>query len=374
MNLDGGAQTAGRFAKWARQKVASAAFGAFLAVLGVFTGFVGSIYTPELKTAVETAVAFRSNHLGVALFLVCGCVTAVCVFWRQSVIDENREGVQNRFDAAATEVAESIQTLRSLPEPSFLTEFNHIFSTNVARAEKLNSFAARLQGTTVVLEGFAALAQKFDGTGDARFAANLMLFLTGEHARPWIEKLSFFDGDPSKLDGLLALPVELAALSKGPDDKIPEFALPVPKDRGTAKANGGSGWTTLPGAPAAFSNCQFEHYASTSELHKWCEDFGDFTNAVKRQVREHFSAHGSEIAGFMCIPILNPKQSDAPLGILNIHWNKCARIGIGRAAELFAAATLPLQVILGRLAAELLDERPPVPGEKLSAPPPAPPA
>jgi len=325
MNGEGGEQRAlaerGKFQKRSlrRRVLASPLSGAVIALFGILTGFVGSIYATELKCAVEAVLPFTSNH-AVLVFGLGVVVIAGLVFGRQMVVDDAREHVQKRFDTTAKEVASSIETLRSLPDHSFLSEFNLLFRTNTTEAEKLTDVDAQLDGMLVALQGFAELAEKFDGSIGARFAANLMLFVSAENAKPWHASLSFFDGDPQKLDGVLVLLPELAAVSGGVDSTMAQFCLPVPREHGTPKSpKGVGGWKTLPGAPTAYVNNKFEHYAVTSLLHSWCHDFGDFTDTVKSEIQAHFASLSKEISGFMCIPIEDPYQNGCVIGILNIH-------------------------------------------------------
>lgn len=351
--------------------ITSPLVGTLIVLLGVVTGFVGSIYTIELKMIVQDAIQLTPSR-GAWLFLASVMFTGLAVFMRQRVIDRKREEVQRRFDKAAIDIPELVLTL---PEPSFQGELGIVFEKTASMLRTLTDHQSRAQGVTVVLQGFATLAGKFDGGRlDDRFAANLMVYVEGDDAKPWIPKLKFYDRDPDKLAGVLVLPAEFAALAKE-EDALQEFSLPVPKETGASRETGGTGWRLLPGAPFAHCRNQFEHFATTSELAEWCREFGDFTEGERREIQEYFASSGGTIAGFFSIPIREPGTQYLPvdqrraLGVLNIHWDKCDRLANPHSAKLFAKATFPLQVLLAQVLADLLAERPPVPGMRLSAPP-----
>jgi hypothetical protein len=345
--------------------------GTGVVVLGVLTGFLGSIYTNELKDIVQDAISLTPTG-GAWLFLASVVLTVFLVFKRQRVIDRNREKVQKRFDKAATDIPELVRTL---PEAGFQGEFGIVFEKAASLLRNLTDIPSRAAGVNVLLQGFAALAGKFDGGRTAdRFAANLMVYVEGEAMKPWLAKVKFYDRDPNKLAGLLVLPGEFAATATAEDD-LPEFALPVPQDIGTSTDAGGTGWCVLPGAPFAHCRNQFEHYATTSELDDWCRDFGDFTEVEMAAIRKHFADHADQINGFFSIPIREaitayvPEDKRRPLGVLNIHWDRCDRLSDPRSAKFFQKATFPLQVLLAQVLAELLADRPPEPDTRLSGAP-----
>jgi hypothetical protein len=351
--------------------ITSPSVGTTIVVLGVATGLFGSIYTDELKRILRENLLLSATA-GAWLFVASVAFTACAVFFRQKVIDRKRDQVQKRFDAAADDIPELIRTL---PEPAFQRELGIVFEKTATLMPSLNDLQARAQGVNVALQGFAALAGKFDGGRlDDRFGANLMVYVEGDHVKPWLSKLKFYDRDKTELAGLLVLPAEFAAIANG-EDKLPEFALPVPTDLGTSKESGGHGWRVLPGAPVSFGRNQFEHYSRTSELDEWCRDFGDFTEREKAELREHFKVHAAQISGFFCIPIRAPSTQylsggqRRPLAILNIHWDKCDRLDNPHSAKLFEHATFPLQVLLAQVLVELLKERAPEPDVRLSVTP-----
>src|SRR5882724_8369679 len=307
----------------ARSKLAEAParawFGTLIALLAVLTGALGSLYSVEIRDAVRCVKLTPQS--GPWVFLAGVLVTSLCAFWRQRVVDEKRELVQKRFDKAADEIPELVRTL---PEVGFLHDFGILFEKCVCMARELGTLDARLAGLTLALESFATLAQKFDGSaeGKYRFAANLMVFMQGDDAVAWRPLLKFFDGDPEKLDGLLAFPWEFASAEGGPDNTIEEFAMPIPMpaDCGEAKDANGLGWRVLPGAPMAFHRRRLEHFASTAEVGNWCEQNGDFTRHVKNGLKEHFAKHSNEIGGFFSVPIFSPStelevQRGTPIGV-----------------------------------------------------------
>ena len=59
----------------------------------------------------------------------------------------------------------------------------------------------------------------------------------------------------------------------------------------------------------------------SSEIYKWCEDHGDFTAHVKKQIKEYFSGNGGkQVASFLSIPLMTDRKSK-PIGVINIHKN-----------------------------------------------------
>lgn len=352
--------------------ITSPVVGTLIVVFGVLAGLLGSIYSQELKSIIKRVVSL-SDTQGAGVFWFSVAFIALVVFLRQTVVDRKRDQVQQRFDQAAVQIPELIRTL---PEAAFQREFGIIFEKVATMLPTLNDLNARASGVTIALQGFATLAGKFDGgRPDDRFAANLMVYVEGDDAKPWLTKLKFYDRDKADLAGVLVLPAEFAATPNAADP-LPEFALPVPKNLGQSKEANGLGWRVLPGAPVALGHHQFEHYSTTSKLYDWCKDYGDFTEGEKADIREHFKTHADEISGFFSIPLYTPSTQYMPederecIGVLNIHWDKCDRLDKVHSATLFHKATFPLQVLLAQMLVQLLDERAPLPDVRLSTTPP----
>lgn len=339
--------------------ITSPEVGTIVVVLGILTGLIGSIYPTALQQLVQQCVPVTPRAAAFAFFGFAA-LTGAAVFWRQRVVDVRREAVQRRFDAAAHEIPELIRTL---PDPAFLTNLGVLYQKHALLAADIKDIEKRLEAILVVLQGFAALAQRFDGReAGGRYAANLMVFVSGANAEPWANHVKFFDGNPEKLRGLLVLPRGLSALVDGPDDTLPEFALPVPDEMGEPRHANGHGWKVLPGAPMAFHTKQLEHFQNAAELATFCDDSCDLTKQVKAELREYFIGHAASIGGFLSTAICSPRTGEV-LGVLNVHWDSSWRLSSTHAAQLFKEATFPLQVILAQILEGLLAERPPKPAD-----------
>jgi hypothetical protein len=358
------------------QKAAAVFSGPFagtaILLLGILAGLLGSIYPAELQGFVQTATHLTPTA-GAAAFLLLVPLTAALAFVRQWVVDQKREEVQRRFDAAARDIPELIRTL---PDLEFIDHLGTVLRKHLVLLRALDDLQSRAQGMSTVLSAIAELASKYDRGVGGRYAANLMVFVENSDSRPWRPLVKFFDGDPEQLGGLLVLPRDFTADSDGCEDKcLREFALPVPREAGVKRSAGGDGYRVMPGAPMAYLLRNLEHFKNAAELADFCEKECDFTRLVRSQIKEYFATHASDISGLFSYPVFgrlkvkNGSPHDATrtgeesvLGILNVHWSRPGgRLARPEAAQLFIKATLPLQVIISHLLVDLLEERPPVP-------------
>ena len=140
------------------------------------------------------------------------------------------------------------------------------------------------------------------------------------------------------------------------------MALPVPRENGSDKLKGGTGWLVLPGAPRCYAMRRFEHFHPTSRIKEWCERHADIETGVAAKIQRYFAdEQGSHISGFMSQPLYEPTEDFVPdeqrrvVGVLNVDWSNAQRLNQQGPAEKFTQAIYPMQMLLAQQVARLID-------------------
>ncbi|MFL5306222.1 MAG: hypothetical protein ACJ8F1_13475 [Polyangia bacterium] len=335
--------------------------GTVVTVLGLVTGLLGSLWSTEILEAARLGI--RAQHLARPIkFLVCFTITAFGFYARQLFLDGDRDRAQTALTESQERLEESSRKIpelvRTLPPRDFLADLGIIFEKSLVIAAESASDVEIGESLRLSLEGIATLAQKFDtGPEAATYAANVMLFLPPEKIGGWENHVRFIETGVAaqNLRGLLVLPRSLSATSKGGHDvAIEEFALPIPKETGSDRNTGGTGWRLLPGAPMAFDRKRFEFFVDTRELADWSRQHGDFPQYLVKQLEDYFRENASQIAGFMSVPLFqpttqyNPADNRNAIAVLNVHWSGARRLRYPEAAENFSAVIAPLRALLAK--------------------------
>ena len=179
-------------------------------------------------------------------------VATLLTFFRQGAVDRAAQRVQGslaqsqqRLEDAARGLPELIRTS---PDKNFLWQLGVKFEKCLCVADDAGSDLKDLAAAlTTCLQAVAELARDFDGgTAGIVCCSNLMIFLKPADASKWERALAFTETGVamSSLAGVLALSPIFSGNSEGetPDPRLKEFALPVPRELGTEKPQGGSGW------------------------------------------------------------------------------------------------------------------------------------
>jgi hypothetical protein len=330
----------GKFSNFFRSPWASTIITLFI----IITGGIGSIYSNEIKEVYP----FRWKPMpfsGQAWVFWCLTIVTSCAFYfRQKAEDAHRQEAQELVLARAKELE---RLVRTLPPANFLSVFSELYDT----ADRMETLALGIAPahaekdvlewcTRVVLRLIAILAEKFDGDHPGvRYAANIMLFRSsasleaqekGEIAR----RLEFCDESIAveNLKGVLDLEPKLSTTAEdnnaGPDPNVRPLAIPIPVN---PKVDGR--YKILPGAPHAFVNKEADLYTDTANLGKWCDDYGDFTQEIRRKLTHYFDENKKTIRSFISIPLFRMAEDggdlaeEDPIAVLNIH---SSRVGLLR--------------------------------------------
>jgi hypothetical protein len=345
--------------------VFATALSALLSIAGVYASLVST----ELHDWLRKWLPDPGHRIAMS-----GVVFAVALslfFVRQRVVDKRRERVQSDLERSQQRLEELPDLVRTMPSEPFMQDLGIALEKCQVLHDATTCRAELLDSIRVLLYWVAVLARGFDGTQarNARFATNVMIFISAQDAGAWDEKITFASPGTalSGLEGVLALCCDLTSLDTGDlDDQVPEIALPVPKQIGTPKDLGGNGWQALPGAPMAYSQKRFEHFERAAQMADWVRDYGNFPPSVAHEIEAYFGDNPL-IAGFLAVPIFEPvaeytdRERRKVLAVLNLHWSAAARLRRDRAAALFAESIFPLRLLLAKQIERLLSEGTPVP-------------
>ena len=301
-----------------------------ITVLGVMTGLVGSLFSAEIKSPFSGWGAFSYPALA---------------FWGLLILFS----FLFFFKHKATHIAqgklirqtESLEVLiKTLPPDGFLTDFARIYNLSHQAALKPFSTQSSNDGKSIIeniehairtiLDGIVTLTKTFDSKPhDVIYAANIMLYksitdLSDAEIKEISKNVMFVEEgfDLKTLEGLLGLQVNLSTTTETdkpePDAELREFYLPIPINK---KSDDGKRYKYLPGAPLAFIENTMNVNSDSSSLCRWCQDSGDFSPTLCKNVEDYFLSEASEkIKSFASLPISMGNHS-LRLGVLNIHRN-----------------------------------------------------
>lgn len=321
--------TYSRFVKRLDQFVRSGMFAAFLAISGVISGAIVSLYSTDIKQGWSGLVsgAFPVNQ-------AFWSFAAICLMFFLSVgVREWRIG----FVSAAYQ-RQLIETVRTMPPQNLLNIYSGIYievSTHVHEyvnviddndPDKLGRVEAAIR---ITLDGMCTLIAAFENYPDgAVYSANVMEFLCADTLRAdaklskqVLERLRFvetktLDGLAGVLDLQLALSSTSAQSDSSAADKtLAPLALPLPRQESEV-----SGKTRLlPGAPMAFNGppCLLEDSTKIAAL---ASERCDVSPGVVKEIENYFHEHASKTIGSILSVRVN--RQVAQCGIINIHCDR----------------------------------------------------
>jgi hypothetical protein len=256
--------------------------------------------------------------------------------------------------------------LRALPDGRYLSDFARRIcdgEDRLAKAPRIAKadLAELLELLRSLLEGVAVLAATYDYRPGARYAANVMFFVSREQF-PGDYTLLLYGKTKEKLDklqGVLLLSQEFSSAAHGDghvDPLLGDVALPVPGADLEGKIH-----PVLPGAPkvylqqVAIANSHRMRTDSVDDVSKMeLEGLGFDQNEV-REIRDYFSESGSgrAVKSFMSFPLFTNEQK--LFGVLNIHSSRTDWVGGGDDRQQYCSALLmPLVNSVGNVADAIL--------------------
>jgi len=201
-----------------------------------------------------------------------------------------------------------------------------------------------------VLQSLANLAWLLDHKPNARYAANVMLFVSADKATAEQKNgARFWDGSDDDMRGLLYLSLNLSSIGGGTaerDPKLKVFALPIPKEtkRKLWPCGLRERHRVLPGAPRAFVTRTADYQADSTDMATWCRGHGAFSLDVAKELREYMASPAGLMArSLIAIALVESGQTE-PVGVLNVH-REVPDI-LGRAPDAFVSLTQSLQDLL----------------------------
>jgi hypothetical protein len=368
-----------RFARTSFGRALTSSLGSsMVALLGVAGATLGSLETQAIHDSVFFAFARRGAPLSwegtVFWFLVA--LNALLFVARQHAVDFKREEQVQKMDA---QIGIIPGLVRTAPPTDFLANMAIVFekgallTTALLQGTPTPPIAAVRECVREMLQALADLAWKYaDAPEKVNYAANLMIFSQPKPDACREAPLIFCEPetDVTKLGGLLVLVPELSATreTNDIDRSLRSFSLPVPRDPGTARSDGGAGYRVLPGAPFAFIRKALELFPDTKKIEEWFHTQGSFPRHTEKAVLDYFDSQASSLKGFVSIPVFRPSakreaaRDRAVCAILNVHWNVHGLLGEPEPAATFEGAIYPVLFLLS----QIIDKF----GEQLIAPAP----
>lgn len=256
-----------------------------------------------------------------------------------SALDEKLAGARTSIDKV-------LGAVETLPHATFraawMQQAFHIATLTTSSAVRRNDLEtdelARI--IRVILNSTAVMAQSYDVGTAARYAANVMFFVSNRGKEPPFDpelwrlvrfKPRWAEEQVNLVDGILILKKELSALAAGPvaDDRLKDIGFIVQKAALSNK------WRILPGAPRAFANGLGEQryaahgYSDVSKIDLLNKADFSIDNDILTEVKKYYSeGEGKGVKSFVAftLPRLqNPQAS--PLGVLNIHSDAVGMLG-----------------------------------------------
>jgi len=298
---------------------------AILAILVVFVGLWGTLFTNEIRSTfpfdnkIHGKVVYES-----IVFWGCFVLTSIAYF-----LGYNFQRRVERNNSHALR-----QAILHAPPVNWMQGF-------VVRLNEIHSMAAVIDNTTskidvenamrATLYAIADLVNQMGPVSGRRIAACLMVYypscnMSREFSSYLEGKLRFCD--PSlgihRLKGVLNLN---KVFSTALDDSVPagdidpsidEFSLEIPVDPKTTEGK----LRTGPGAPFAFTFDEVQYFSEVSHIVNWVTTNANLQPAVIQEFQRYFG-FGSFIQSFVSMPVHEGiTSSKTIIGVLNIHANQ----------------------------------------------------
>jgi len=325
------------------------------------------VVTAGLVSSLGIYVAFYPNEILKGdgphrhAFWILIVLAAASSFLRQLATERARLEVEARVNGLLGDLGSNVgqipRIVRTQPPEDFLgsvADAYRVLAYMVFGIRDDNGKAVpdrAVKAIREILVQLATLAHSYESRrGDlASFSANLMVFVPLPQIGIWRDRLLFASNvNIDKYAGVLALDERCAVTGRDKGPGYQPFALLVPQE---PKAPGNKRYVVLPGAPLAFAEGRMEIVYNTAKLAEWAETEGDFLPSQIAEIREYFEKH-TVASGFISIPVPSrsppkPGEKDAPIGIVNIDWQKADLLKGPESGNSFAQAVRPLVALVG---------------------------
>jgi hypothetical protein len=324
-------------------------FAALVALGAVIAGLLGSVYSKEISTSFP--LKYLCSYHALVFWLVLVATTAALAV-RQESVDRAQKGAEAELHRRTDEL---VNLIRTMPPADFLGSFRELFGQAFLAYEAgQDSPDVADEAIRQVLRCIAILSHQFDRRPKEKYCANVMLFLPSKDVTEDVRKRLLFEPTLalSAMRGVLDLQTSLSTTADStdaaPDPSLVPIALAVPKEPQII-AGPSTLWKVLPGAPLAFVTKRVDAYKDTTDLRRWCDEKGDFTEETKQLVEKYFS-QGRGGRSFVSLPLSSPDDSSDPIGVLNLHRNSPGMLHQDNAViEQFALLAHPFVAMLFRL-------------------------
>lgn len=343
---------------WGRDRSQMASqwwFPAVVVVVGVFAGFLGSVFAHDIQTSVPfgwgtgpvvwPAVFFWAALLGFAALFALALHT--------------RNAQSTSALAELKERSSELQTLiRTLPPKNFLVTFEDLFKVSFDVDSRAGDSEEGLKASIVVaLGGIASLVRTFETRDDnPQYSINLMVFRPTGQIRPedLAKHVIFAEPgyNPRTWDGVLQLRQEFAYRfdqeTMQLDSDTEPLMLPIPE--ASYRVDNGRP-AILPGAPSVFCDpSKAAGFDNTLELATWCRENSALRSSVADEIERYYaSGAGKAIRSFICLPIAVTPNGGAPvtIGVLTIQSSRPGFLPGEKAGQFVPLAT-PFVMLIGR--------------------------
>ncbi|MBA5686322.1 hypothetical protein [Rugamonas apoptosis] len=303
-------------------------FGGITTITGILAGYLGSLWTKEIKESVFqiyhphifglSSVSFDGKSSLFWFFSAIAGLSLSATFWAQTKAgNETNEAIKN-----------SLSRLMTLPPEDFLLNYRDfmILSNSVESTLPVPMQLVDLeQAIRIQLSSICSVCARFDSNGGrTRFAANVMMFIPAGggkfnnlHATLQTETRCIESAvSIANLHGVLRLELNLSASegSNKADPKLSSLCLPIPKGVSNPLIY-------IPGAPLAFAQGKTQVYRNQSDLIEQVENNRLFSSTVLNELKDVLGAQNESVKCLMCFPLFSDSTTgpSSVIGVLNIH-------------------------------------------------------
>ena len=334
--------------------------GGFAAVLTVMAGAFASFFQRDIETHIIpwpladwSLISWKATAFWASVFAVGFLLGGTQ--WAQS-----RQARRSRL-----ELDGAIRRIESLPPENFLAEYQELLrraaSSVMVGLDPELGLETTDKAIRNVLNAVIGVVRAYDSAPpSAAYAANVMLYRKdrSQEARNPVGFVTQAEGHPD-YDGLLelirALSTSDAEPGFGPDQRVPELIVPVP--RNIAPVRGKEMvelHPVLPGAAWAFVHREFAGFDTIEKLDQWLDRRCSARAEDKEKIRAYFreGGAGAHIQSFASMPLLALGQAGEgarPLGVLNLHSEQpgmAAERGGDRLSPLMEPFRMMLSILL----------------------------
>ena len=331
-------------------------FPALMICAGVFAGFLGSVYSHDIRTSVP--FGWGTGPIVWPAVLFWTALIAFAVLYGVSMATRNRE--TSSALGQLKERSEELQTLiRTLPPKSFLVTFEDLFKVSFDVDSRAGDSEEGLKASIVVaLGGIASLVRTFENRDDSpQYSIGLMIFRPTGQIRPedLAKHVIFAEPgyNPRTWDGVLQLRQEFAYRfdhdTMQLDTDSEPLMLPIPEQ--SYRMDNGKP-AILPGAPSVFCDpSRSTGFENTLELASWCREHLALRSSVADEIERYYATGaGKAIRSFICMPVaVTPSGGGAPItiGVMTIQSSRPGLLPGDKAGQFVPLAT-PFVMLIGR--------------------------